>query len=187
MVTYPTPLYAHIHIINNKIFGLARWLSVLEAPAGKSDKLSWISRTHSGKRTDPQSFPLISTQATWQVCVHSAHICKIINVKRGGRKTRTRQQDSKGRLRNSHFWPSYLGTQSAASAMCVWVTIAGAGGYGLPIRTLPELVILCGVLIICRVGNKKIKLGIHTFKLSTRETEASGSSVSLRLDLVSNK
>jgi hypothetical protein len=37
------------------------------------------------------------------------------------------------------------------------VTIAGAGVYGFPIRTLPELAILCGVLIICKVGNKKIK------------------------------
>lgn len=32
--------------------------------------------------------------------------------------------------------------------MCVWVTIVGAGLYGLPIRTLPELVSLCDVFMI---------------------------------------
>lgn len=51
---------------------------------------------------------------------------------------------------------SYPGTQPVASAMCVWVTIAGAGVYGLPIRTLAELVSLCGVLIIYKVRTQKI-------------------------------
>lgn len=40
------------------------------------------------------------------------------------------------------------GIQPVASVMCVCVTIVGAGLYGLPIRTPPELVSLCDVLII---------------------------------------
>lgn len=43
---------------------------------------------------------------------------------------------------------SYPGTQPEASVICVCVTIVGAGLYGLPIRTFPELVSLCGVLMI---------------------------------------
>lgn len=45
----------------------------------------------------------------------------------------------------------YPGTQPDASVMCVCVTIVGAALYGLPIRTLPELASLCGVLMICKI------------------------------------
>lgn len=45
----------------------------------------------------------------------------------------------------------YPGPQADASVMCVCVTMAAAGLYGLPIRTLPELASLCGVLMICKI------------------------------------
>lgn len=50
---------------------------------------------------------------------------------------------------------SYPGTHPEASVMCVCVTIVGAELYGLPIRTLPELVSLCGALMICKIQQQK--------------------------------